>query len=1026
MAGGYTLLGDTEEREKDKKANGKMVESETEPLRVPDDLTLTPELTCDPPGPPRDLISVFVVTFDPKEGNLLEWCVPKGVSLDGVEFRALISGAHTITSDFIYFQTRGLLRDSLLQEDGADVRVGERGEDEKCGCSSVSLQSATPAPAPPCQVRQGPNDGTRQGLEESPYHFIQALGEQLVCLWRASLLCKRILLFSEPPIGWKCHWVYLISLLGAHSTPGLPSALLRPLYYVSLADLDLLADQHAYVACTTEKIFEEKPAIYDLYIEAITTVTPEDRLRLSTLFSQPNLTQGDLLAFFRDLNDAIFAILYRASSVGGSGVIEKEDLAAVGLNRRDDCAFVRELAATHGFDVIRALLLGWCFVAGTLADYPPASYSPSPAQKPYKPAIEYAGPIVYSDEKPPIIHFPRPPLPKAGGYGGKGSGKSQPVKYVPLPHHELPVLIYQSDSSPPIHVVHTPAPAIKAPVKASYGPPPKAPSPSYGPPKAPTPSYRPPPKAPSPSYGPPPKAPSPSYGPPPKGPPKGSFGLPLKAPRPSYRPPPKAPRPSYGPPPKAPSPLYGPPPRPHPLAMAHPPKAPSPSYGPPPKAPAPTYGPPKPSSIAKGPIPKAPSPSYGPPPKAPSPSYGPPPKAPSPSYGPPPKAPSPSYGPPPKAPSPSYGPPPKAPSPSYGPPPKAPSPSYGPPPKAPSPSYRPPPKAPSPTYGPPKPHKAPSPQYGSSANTGPIYISAPPPPSPVLVPAPQPQYADSAAPKPSYGPPPKPKPSYRPPAPQKPPPKPPIAPPPKAPQPFIRSPTLKATPQKAPKSYAPPPKAPKAYVPPTQGPPSPDPLISSMPVTPPIHVYQQPPVYQVTKPAPPPPTKGLHVAPAAPKPSYGPPPKAKAPRPTLKAPRPSYGPPPKAPSPSYGPPPKAPSPSYGPPPKAPSPSYGPPPKAPSPSYGPPPKAPSPSYGPPPKAPSPSYGPPPKAPSPSYGPPPKAPSPSYGPPPKAPSPRPSYRPPPKAPSPSYGPPPKAPSPSYGPPPKAPSPSYGTAT
>ena len=43
--------------------------------------------------------------------------------------------------------------------------------------------------------------------------------------------------------------MYWVSLLGAHSTPGLPSALLRPLYYVSLADLDILADQHAYVAC---------------------------------------------------------------------------------------------------------------------------------------------------------------------------------------------------------------------------------------------------------------------------------------------------------------------------------------------------------------------------------------------------------------------------------------------------------------------------------------------------------------------------------------------------------------------------------------------------------------------------------------------------------------------------------------------------------------------------------------------------------------------------------------------------------
>merc|ERR1712045_593980 len=36
------------------------------------------------------------------------------------------------------------------------------------------------------------------------------------------------------------------------------------------------------------------------------------------------------------------------------------------------------------------------------------------------------------------------------------------------PHHELPVLIYQSDSRPPIHVVHTPRPA--APPAPKYAP----------------------------------------------------------------------------------------------------------------------------------------------------------------------------------------------------------------------------------------------------------------------------------------------------------------------------------------------------------------------------------------------------------------------------------------------------------------------------------------------------------------------------------------------------------------------------
>lgn len=44
-----------------------------------------------------------------------------------------------------------------------------------------------------------------------------------------------------------------------------------------------------------------------------------------------------------------------------------------------------------------------------LADYPKATKAPT--QSAYVPAVKYAGPIVYSDEKPPIIHFPPPPKP---------------------------------------------------------------------------------------------------------------------------------------------------------------------------------------------------------------------------------------------------------------------------------------------------------------------------------------------------------------------------------------------------------------------------------------------------------------------------------------------------------------------------------------------------------------------------------------------------------------------------------------
>merc|ERR1712008_294713 len=105
------------------------------------------------------------------------------------------------------------------------------------------------------------------------------------------------------------------------------------------------------------------------------------------------------------------------------------------------------------------LLPRWLSVAGLLlSNGPQDSFQSRSAE--YAP-VKYGGPIVYSGEKPPIIHFPPPPRDtQSYGGGGKGGGSPPSIKYVPLPHHDLPVLIYTSDSQPPIHVVHTPRPHI--------------------------------------------------------------------------------------------------------------------------------------------------------------------------------------------------------------------------------------------------------------------------------------------------------------------------------------------------------------------------------------------------------------------------------------------------------------------------------------------------------------------------------------------------------------------------------------
>ena len=166
--------------------------------------------------------------------------------------------------------------------------------------------------------------------------------------------------------------------------------------------------------------------------------------------------------------------------------------------------------------------------------------------------------------------------------GGKSKGGKPPaVKYVPLPHHELPVLIYQSDSRPPIHVVHTPKPA-------SAKQPQYAPKQTYQEPKkveykkkAPSVQPRPPPK---------PKAPKPTaYSPPKKQVTKAQT---------KYNPPKK---PIYNPPPK-----YSPPKPKKPIALK------KPSY-PLPKPTVKSYYPPK--KQEKQPAPAKYTPKYTPAPK---------------------------------------------------------------------------------------------------------------------------------------------------------------------------------------------------------------------------------------------------------------------------------------------------------------------------------------------------------------------------------------------------------------------------
>ena len=57
------------------------------------------------------------------------------------------------------------------------------------------------------------------------------------------------------------------------------------------------------------------------------------------------------------------------------------------------------------------VLLAALLIGASAGDKGPSQegYGGSNSQEFYTPQVKYAGPIVYSGEKPPIIHFPPPP-----------------------------------------------------------------------------------------------------------------------------------------------------------------------------------------------------------------------------------------------------------------------------------------------------------------------------------------------------------------------------------------------------------------------------------------------------------------------------------------------------------------------------------------------------------------------------------------------------------------------------------------
>ncbi|GBB97021.1 hypothetical protein RclHR1_00290019 [Rhizophagus clarus] len=50
-----------------------------------------------------NVVAIYIVRFDTKKGNMVEWQYPEDFDLKGIEFQALPSGLHAVSKDIIYF-----------------------------------------------------------------------------------------------------------------------------------------------------------------------------------------------------------------------------------------------------------------------------------------------------------------------------------------------------------------------------------------------------------------------------------------------------------------------------------------------------------------------------------------------------------------------------------------------------------------------------------------------------------------------------------------------------------------------------------------------------------------------------------------------------------------------------------------------------------------------------------------------------------------------------------------------------------
>ncbi|KAG6919703.1 hypothetical protein DXG01_002649 [Tephrocybe rancida] len=269
---------------------------------------------------PQDLVAIFHASFHPTQGNLVDWSLKASddLNLDNIEFSVLPSGLHLVDRDVVYFTKDGqhgvcIFRRRKTQEEGQrGYRLSSLGillarsrrprpwhhtsalkdlvDTIYNSCEDAGLLQPTESHWEPARaffeerkVRRadiGEWSGWSHDLgdisEPNSHptlhlpHLLRILGPSSLTLYKHVLGRRRILIYTHPPVEAACILCYAAADMcyeAQSSTPGLSREPLSVLGMITLSDMDRLSAGSGWIACTTDAIFLEKPACYDLLID---------------------------------------------------------------------------------------------------------------------------------------------------------------------------------------------------------------------------------------------------------------------------------------------------------------------------------------------------------------------------------------------------------------------------------------------------------------------------------------------------------------------------------------------------------------------------------------------------------------------------------------------------------------------------------------------------------------------------------------------------------------------------------------